>query len=410
MSEEKLEIIKRASKTYGTPLYLVDIDRLVEQFNLIKSSFPKNTKIAYAMKANYTQTILKKLQDLGAYFDVFSPGELKLLEISKCKSDRVTYTSVAETEKEFVYALNKGVKRFVLGSINGISNFSKALDKAEKSKNMEVLLRTQPIEQVKAAVSTSGKESKFGVLFSKDKDSVDNALKKIKELDLDFAGFHFHLGSKIESPHFYIEAINKVLNFANTNNINMKILDIGGGYPVDPHDKEKPVKRFGKEIDKEVKKWRNKLGDFELAIEPGRSLASKTTMLVVSAVNIKEMYGEKTIIVDGSEDMVKINRHETETYPEVISKSENLVKSKIAGNLCHSEDWLVKTPKEMPNMKIGDLIIFKNLGAYFISHNLPYNLRKIPKIISHQKDKMKKEKHPFQLIEEINQIYKNFEF
>lgn len=407
MSEIEYETIKKASEKYRTPLYLVNIDRLVDRYNLIKSSFPQDTKIAYAMKANYTQTLLKKLHELGSNFDIFSPGELKILEMSDCKPEKVNYTSVAETENEFKYALNKGVKRFVLGSINGISNLSKALDQNNKKEDIEILLRTQPIKKVNAAVSTSGEESKFGVLFTEDRDSVENALEKLDEENLDFSGFHFHLGSKIESPRFYIEAINKALEFAESRDIDLKILDLGGGYPVDPLNKEKPVKRFGKRISEEVKKWREKIGDFELIIEPGRSLASKTTILIVRVVNVKGMYGEKTVIVDGSEDMVKIGRHDTETYIETISENEKLVKSKIAGNLCHSEDWLVSKPKEMPDLEIGDLVIFKNLGAYFISQNLSYNLRKIPDVISLQNDEMKKEKHPIQLLEKTNKVYEN---
>ncbi|KXA91152.1 hypothetical protein AKJ57_02315 [candidate division MSBL1 archaeon SCGC-AAA259A05] len=398
------ECISQLADEHGTPFYLVECESLMRQYEELKESLPEDSAIAYATKANYTPSVVRTFRDLGMHFDVFSPGELNLLMRNGCDPGRVIYTSVAEQEEEFMFGLKNGVSRFVLGSINGIKNFGEAVER-EGVGEVEVLLRIQPVTNVDAAVSTSGVESKFGTVFSGEKDSVGNALKTIDERDLDFAGFHFHLGSQIKSPDPYVRAINETFDFAWSHDIDVRVLDIGGGFPVSYGFDVPPIEKFGAEIGKAIEKWREKLGGFELIVEPGRFLTADSTVLVVKVVNEKEMYGKRVLIVNGSEDMVSVDRHDMRIEIGAITDSTKPVEAAIAGNLCHSLDWIVKEPIELPGVGLEDLLVFEKTGAYVMNHNIPYNLRKVPKVLTVSEGEVEEEEHPFSTVGKIKAVY-----
>lgn len=374
------------------------------QYYRIKDSFPSGTKIAYAVKANYVSSVIRTFDDLESHFDVFSPGELRLLKMNNCDLKRVVYTSVAETKREFKYALENGVRRFVLGSIKGIRCFNEALE-SSRAENPNLLLRIQPLSEVEAFVSTSGQKSKFGTVPSGKGDSVEHAMRELENLDLDLAGFHFHLGSQVEGPEYYESAIHKTLEIADSFDIEIEVLDIGGGYPVEYTPDVEPIETYGEGISKAVKQCREKFGDFELVLEPGRFLVGDSTIFVSSVVNVKEMYGRRVVILDGSSDMVTIDRHEVPLNLGIFPEREGSVKTAIAGNFCHSADWISEKPREVPEVKLGDLFLFYKSGSYVMNHNIPYNMRKIPNVVSVDGDRLKSEDHPFQLIQKVGGAY-----
>lgn len=393
---KKSEICDLAEK-YGTPFYLMEKKKLKSQYDKLKRAFPENTKIAYATKANYSETVINTFKNIGTHFDVFSSGELDHLADCGCDPRKFIYTSVSETKDEFEYALRKGVRTFVLGSMNGIKRFTEAAEE-NGVENSEIMLRTQPLESVSAAVSTSGKQSKFGLVFGGEGDSVSNGVRKIRAGNFELSGFHCHLGSQMADPESYVSAIRKMLSYASENLPNINILDIGGGYPA-PYNEEVPeIDEFGEKISKELSRWREKLGNIKLLVEPGRFLTSTAGTLVSSIVNVKRMYGRKVLVLDVSEDMVKVERHGETTKPKIITESDKQVETSIAGNLCHSMDWISEESKMLPDAELGEIVTFENLGAYQINHNIPYNLRNMPKILTVSVGKIVEDRHPFTII------------
>lgn len=387
--------IESVAREHPTPFYLIDLESPRESFLRIRKSFPENTIIAYATKANYSPSIIKLFDNLGLHFDTFTAGEVKHLLNCGVDAEKIMYTSVTETKEEFEFVLSRGVRFFVIGSFNGLCNLREVT--AREKIDIDVLLRVQPIKHVKAVTSTSGIKSKFGVLFDEGKDSVKNILPKISR-HLNFKGFHFHLGTQVVDPKFYVKAINRVLEYVQKNGIGIEILDIGGGYPFQYHEEVPPIEKFGKAISESTKAWRQALGDFKLIIEPGRFLVAGSAVLVTRVVNIKELYGRKIIILDVGDDMVMVKRHHVEPRIRILSSSKQKEKYLIAGNLCHSADWIVEKPILLPKAKSGDPIIFDNVGAYVINHNLPYGLRKKPRILVFEKGKIFEEKHPFDIL------------
>ena len=388
-------VVKDVCKVHPTPFYIIKPEIVKEYLGRIRKSFPENAIIAYATKANYSPSIIKLFNDLGLHFDTFTVGEVKHLLNCGVDAEKIMYTSVTETKEEFEFVLSRGVRFFVIGSLNGLYNLKEVT--AREKIDVDILLRVQPIEHVKAGTSTSGIKSKFGVLFDDGKDSVRNILPKING-NLNFRGFHFHLGTQVADPSFYVKAMDRVLEYVQKNEIGIEILDIGGGYPFQYHEEVPPIEKFGKAISESTKAWRQALGDFKLIIEPGRFLVAGSAVLVTRVANIKELYGRKIIILDVGDDMVMVKRHHVEPRIRILSSSKQKEKYLIAGNLCHSADWIVEKPILLPKAKSGDPIIFDNVGAYVINHNLPYGLRKKPRILVFEKGKIFEEKHPFDIL------------
>ena len=391
-------VVKDVCKVHPTPFYIIKPEIVKEYLGRIRKSFPENTIIAYATKANYSPSIIKLFNDLGLHFDTFTVGEVKHLLNCGVDAEKIMYTSVTETKEEFEFVLSRGVRFFVIGSLNGLYNLKKVT--AREKIDVDILLRVQPVEHVKAGTSTSGMKSKFGILFDDGSDSVRNILPKIRE-HLNFKGFHFHLGTQVADPSFYVKAIDRILEYVQKNEIGIEILDIGGGYPFQYHEEVPPIEKFGKAISESIEAWRRVLNDFKLIIEPGRFLVAGSAMLVTKVVNIKELYGRKIIIIDAGDDMVMVKRHHVEPKISVLSSSEREEKYLIAGNLCHSADWIVEKEIYLPRVRPGDILIFENVGAYVINHNLAYGLRRTPGIFVMKEDEIIEERHPFEIIRDI---------
>ena len=98
--------------------------------------------------------------------------------------------------------------------------------------------------------------------------------------------------------------------------------------------------------------------------------------------------------------MVFTERCRVRASIKTISKSKRIEKYSIVGNLCNSKDQILEKSILLPKVNIEDLILFKNVGAYMITNNISYGLRKKSEIIAIKNNKLIKEKHPFELIAE----------
>jgi diaminopimelate decarboxylase len=389
--------VARLAKKYGTPLYLIDTEQLRVAFGRIKGAFPRVTTIAYATKANYAKSVVRTFRDLGASFDVFSRGELMLLLENGCLPERMIYTSASETAEEFRYALSRGIRLFVIGSLGGLANLDTAT--REAGVTADSLLRVQPLRKCAAGVSASGPKSKFGLTFRGDRDSVENAFLKMTGCNnINFKGFHFHIGSQVESPAAYTRAIDRVLRFAKDNEIGVSILDIGGGYPFRYRTQVPDVGIFGSEIGKRVRFWRGKIGNFRLIIEPGRFLTAGATVLVTAVINVKGLYGKRVIMVDASDDMLSVSSLKSDVNLSTIPRIGRRRIAVIAGNMPHSRDWIVENPSLLPDVDVGGLLVFRGVGAYVVSDNVPCGLRRPAKVIAIRNNNAVLEEHPFQTI------------
>ncbi|MGQ9719160.1 MAG: diaminopimelate decarboxylase family protein [Nitrososphaerales archaeon] len=400
---------------YSTPFFLIDGAVLHSKIRELKNGFRDfsgDVRIAFSMKANFNPAVLKAFISENLLFDVTSIGELFFYLKCGGSPENVIYTSVTETREEFCEVLEKGVGRIVVGSFNGLLNL---IDVApQKNASPRVMIRVNPEVGVKAEVRASYRHGKFGVpLNGPTTDSATSLLRKIHNSGLVFDGFHFHLGSQIENPICFINALEKLEVFVlkmrkDFPDLHVKIIDIGGGTPVSYGSPVPSPEEIGTIVTRKLNTMIQNIGDqFALIVESGRFLSAEACVLVSKIVNSKVYGGQKFIFVDAGFHLLLDAALLRQEYPQEVvpyaDNSENL-KINLAGRLCDTYDVFPLSPtSKLSGAEPGKLLIFKNVGAYSIVFNMPFHCQTKPPIV------LRKDNGEFVLVRKGETIEELFE-
>ena len=208
------------AERYGTPLLVLSCQQIADNYTFLSQQLP-NVRIYYAVKSNPDEQIIKTLAALGSCFDVASDGEIMTLTNMGISSDRMVYANPVKTNGGFKACQQVGVDKFTFDSESEIYKMAKAVPGGK------VLLRIR-IDNSTALVDLN---KKFGA-------HPEEALRLIsiaKDQGLDIAGLCFHVGSQATFANVYIDALNicrKIFDEAALMGIQLRILDIGGGFPI----------------------------------------------------------------------------------------------------------------------------------------------------------------------------------
>jgi diaminopimelate decarboxylase len=281
------ELFNLAEK-FGTPYFLIDEGVLRKNVSEIEQAYQKFKgpfRVAYSIKANFNPAVIKTFVSEGIMFDLTASNELYFLMKCGGSAENVIYTSITETAPEYESVIKGGVRKIVVSSYNGLLNLIHATAKVGGEVN--VLIRVNPEVHVKAELRFSIRHGKFGVpLDSMGEDSAMFMLKKILETpSLKFDGFHFHLGSQIEDPSCYSEALERLESFIlgarrSIGDFPINTLDIGGGLPTS-YGKNVPAPAdFSATILEQLSSLAESFGSkFTLIVESGRYLSAESTIL-----------------------------------------------------------------------------------------------------------------------------------
>ncbi|MGD9674952.1 MAG: hypothetical protein AB7U98_15910 [Candidatus Nitrosocosmicus sp.] len=402
------EEINQLVKEHGTPLYLVDEGTLHEKVLELRNAYKKfhghDVEIAYSIKANFNPSILKTFMKDNITFDLTSLGELFFIRELKINPENIIYTSVTEELEEYKQVLSYGVKRVVVSSYFGLINLSQAANIVGVIP--KVMVRINPEVGVKAEVRASYKNGKFGVPLNGGK--VDSAYYIVKSIfssrpNLEFEGFHFHLGSQITNFICYVNALERLHSLLNKlkkeiPNFSFKTLDIGGGTPVFYNE---PVPTPQEMASIYLDKLNNLVsyhGKFTLMIESGRFLVAESSLMVSKIVNTKEYNDHKIVILDTGYHLLLDAALLKQEYPqEIVSNksnnnhlyfSSNSNKQytgkniQLAGRLCDTFD-VFPTSKlsDLSYANIGNYVLFYNVGAYSLVFNMPFHCQTKPPVL-----------------------------
>jgi diaminopimelate decarboxylase len=388
------QFLNEISNKFGTPLFLIEEKVLRSKVHELKKSFINfmgSVRIAFSMKANFNPTVLKIFISENILFDITSIGELFFYLNCHGNPENVIYTSVTETRDEFDEVLDNGIKNVVIGSYNGLINLMGSA--FNKKISINVMIRVNPEVGVKAGVRASYRYGKFGVPFNTTlPDSATSLLRKIMGFDyFKFEGFHFHLGSQIEDPICFVNALEKLETFISKMrrefpNLTVKIIDIGGGTPVCYGDPVPKPGQIGSLVTRKLNSIYEKLGgNLTLIVESGRFLSAESCTLVSKVVNTKVYSGHKFVFVDTGYHLLLDAALLHQEYPQEAvpysGKQEN-VRINLAGRLCDTYDiFPISTSSRLSGLEIGNFVLFRNVGAYSIVFNMPFHSQTKPPIV-----------------------------
>jgi diaminopimelate decarboxylase len=368
------------AEKYGTPLYVVDEERIRDNYNRVYNAFSKNYKnfkIFYACKANTNLAVMRILESEGSSIDAVSPGEVYTALKSGFSPDRILFTgnNVKDDEMEYVYNSNVRI------NVDSISQLNR-LAKIVNPEGYKISFRVNP--NVGAGhhehCITGGPMSKFGIMEEEAVEVYQLAI------DLGFkpVGMHSHIGSGILNPEPFKLATDATMKiagnvFENTD-VEFEFLDFGGGLgiPYKPEDPILDIENFAKEI---TSIYKGKLDDYgmgrpDLYIEPGRYIVGDASYLLTRVNTIKQSYRKFVGVDSGFNTLLRPSMYGSYHHIVVANKAnEEAVETvDVAGDVCESGDLFARD-RPLPKIDEGDLIAILNSGAYAFSMSSQYNSR-----------------------------------
>lgn len=369
------ELIKECILKYGSPSYIFDLDALKERVLNIKKILGKNINICYAMKAN--PFIIEEMKDYIDRYEVCSPGEYEICQRHSVKKDVIIVSGVNKTYEsmERIMSLCNGDGIFTIESAEHYDILSKVCK--EKNIHIRVVIRL-----------TSGNQ--FGI----DKDMFKSILSQIKDNEyLDFAGIHYYSGTqkklkKVIKEVAMLEEFAKELQ--DEYGVATDILEYGPGLLFNYFEGEE-APSFEEQLS-ELKDILKNIKSFKhITLEMGRFIASECGYYCTEVVDRKCNNGSEYAIVDGGIHQVNYYGQTLgmkKPFMDVITCNDSyeLQKINICGSLCTVNDVILRDVS-LPQLDKGDILIFKNCGAYSITEGMALFLsRELPAVIFYSKD------------------------
>ncbi len=377
---------------YGTPLYLMDEDRLRHNMRVytdaFRAHFAPGSRVLFASKANAFRQIYRIAREEGLGVDVVSPGEIHTAASAGFDMALAYFHSNNKTDTDIAYAMDCGVGAFVVDGEDELRAIEASA--AARGIRQKLLLRLTPgiDPHTYAAVDTGRVDSKFGSAIETGQAEAITALA-LSLPHIDLAGFHCHVGSMVFDEDVFERAAVVMLEYCAM--VQKKFgcaareLDLGGGYGVPYVFSDGTVDigaRIG-EVAAVIHDACARLGIAEPAIlmEPGRSIVADAGMTLYTVGSVKRIPGYKNYVsVDGG--MTDNPRYALYGSKYICYAAEKMneprtLQCDLVGRCCESGD-VIQPGISMPeSIRRGDLAAVCTTGAY--NYSMASNYNRIPR-------------------------------
>ena len=393
--------LKKIAGDFGTPCFIYSHNDLVKNFSEIKNVFAsEKRKVFYSVKANSNLSILKVLLELGAGFDIVSLGELERVIKIGAQPEKIIYSGVGKSEEEIIRSLEYGIHCFNVESFSELERINSIAEKLNKVAPVSIRINPNIDPGSHEFISTGVETTKFGINL---KNMMDAFIYANNEKSIELLGIDYHIGSQIESLDPFKEAIvsvKEIVDQLKENNINIKLIDMGGGLGINYQNNDAPsLNDFGKTINQVIND--NELSDYDFIIELGRSIVGNVGYILTSVEYIKKDSEKNFVIVDaGMDNLIRPALYDAwhEIKPITDNKEQNIL-CDIVGPVCECTDFLGKD--RQLSVQQGDLLIISSCGAYASSMASNYNSRPKPSEIMIKNGEM----HIISRKEKINDLF-----
>lgn len=378
--------VTELAKKYGTPLYIMDQELIEENMRKYKENFKSKkfeTQVVYASKAFLAKAMCQLVEKYDMDIDAVSGGELYTIKASGLSMERVHMHGNNKSIEELEMCLDYGVGSIIIDNEEEIAKVSTICK--NKNKKIKAMLRINiGIDaHTHEYIKTSKHSSKFGESIF-DERIIEIVEKIVKDENIEFLGFHCHIGSQIFDTKAFHEGIEMMVletkKISEALNIEIPEINLGGGFGVyyTENDVEVDIESFMKSMILHLEKSldEQELKVKKVSIEPGRSIVGNAGSTLYTVGGVKKTYGGvKYIFIDGGmTDNIRPALYQAE-YEAVVANNLNNTEKEIvtvAGKCCESGDLIIKN-KELPRAKEGDLLLVSTTGAYGYSMASNYN-------------------------------------
>ncbi len=358
------------AKEFGTPVYVYHAGRIKEQYERLLSAFSgTDARFFYAAKALTNINILKYIRSIGCHVDCSSINEVKLALKAGFAPQNILYTSNNISFEEITEAKNAGV-HINIDSISNLRKFGKAFG---HSYPVGVRLRPNIMAGGNLKISTGHSESKFGVPV----EDIKEILSVVNQTNLHIRTLHIHTGSEIQDVEVFAKGI-EVLFEAAQHFPELEVLDLGGGFKVPYMTGEKgtDIDYLGKKVKEEFEWYEKKYGrHLQVWFEPGKYLVSEAGYFITT-VNVIKHTGDIVFagVDSGLNHLIRPMFYGAYHEIENISNPQGEMKLyNVVGNICETDTFA--EDRLLPEVREGDLLVFRNAGAYCFEMSSHYNSR-----------------------------------
>ena len=374
-------------RSVGTPAYIYSKATLGVHFQRFAEAFaPLRPLICYSVKSCGNLSILRELRRCGSGFDVVSGGELfRVLRIGADPAT-IVFAGVGKTDGEINEALAAGIGWFNIESEEEFWNLDRLAGR--RGVVAQAALRINPDVSSRGThrkTLTGKKETKFGIDIDRAADFYSQASRAAHAR---LHALHLHIGSPIQSPRPYVNAIGKALALIDRlarRGMVIDTIDIGGGFAAFYEGNEAPSAAEYAAAIVPLLAGRN----LRVILEPGRSISCNAGILVSRVQYVKQGGKKKFIIVDAAmNDLIRPTLYESYHFIWPVNPGAARVpprrlsslripgdeKVDVVGPICESGDYLARD-RWLPVLQRGALLAVFSAGAYGFAMSSQYNTR-----------------------------------
>lgn len=386
------------AKNFKTPSYVFDLDILKTRLNALQGILGDDVEILYAMKAN--PFLVPFMKNTDVHFEVCSPGEFAICEKENIDGERIVLSGVNKEPSDMAHVMDEfgGVGIYTVESLRHFQILSSFAAKREKK--IDVLLRV-----------TSGNQ--FG-LDEKDIDGIVSKRDKFPYVNI--VGLQAYTGTqkkKIEIIEDEIDWLDSIaMHLKEVYGFQVSKIEYGPGLPVSYFEPNVDNENFHM-LEQFAKKLDSIRGKYSISLEMGRYLAATCGYFLTRIEDMKVNKDQHFLIVDGginhinyygqtmamklpvikhipmnpeADKCLELSDTEAELTDELVNACFGEQKWNVCGSLCTVGDVLIKN-LTLNDAKIGDLLVFENIGAYSVTEGIYLFLsRNLPNIISYSKE------------------------
>ncbi|MBT8180964.1 MAG: diaminopimelate decarboxylase [Eudoraea sp.] len=370
------------TQEYGNPIYVYDAEKIISQFNRLTNAFNtvKKLKLNYAAKALSNLTILRLMNELGSGLDTVSIQEVKLGLLAGFKPESIIYTPNGVSLEEIEEAAALGVR------IN-IDNLSILEQFGSKHPDIPVCVRINPHVMAggNSNISVGHIDSKFGVSIHQ----IPHLLRIVELTKMTINGIHMHTGSDILDIDVFLYA-SEILFETAKNFKELEFIDFGSGFkvPYKDGDIETNIEELGEKLSKRFNEFCEEYGkELTLAFEPGKFLVSEAGYFLAKVNVVKQTTSTVFASVDsGFNHLIRPMLYGANHQIINISNPKGRERYySVVGYICETDTFA--NNRRINEISEGDILCFKNAGAYCFTMASNYNSRYRPAEVLWYKDK-----------------------
>jgi diaminopimelate decarboxylase len=378
-----------AAEIGSTPFYVYDRAVMDAQVSALRAVLPREVELHYAIKANPMPEVVRHMATRVDGLDVASGRELTTALTTSVAAEDISFAGPGKSVAELQQAVAAGI----LINLESPRELRELVAIARATgQRPKLCLRVNPDFELKSSgMKMGGGPKQFGV----DAEAVPQLLQSMRDLPVEFFGFHIFSGSQNLKPESIIESQQKSVELAarlaQAAPSPVRVLNIGGGFgiPYFPGENRLDLTPIGEHLRALVPRARGLLPQARLVIELGRYLVGESGVYVCRVIDRKISRGQVFLVTDGglhhhlaaSGNFGQVIR---KNYPVLVGNRMDVAEREVCsvvGPLCTPLDLLADRMPLAPARE-GDLIAVFMSGAYgltasprgFLSHPEPAEL------------------------------------